>query len=270
MPKSSEIKKANIELFRKTAQCFEEKNTELFNVYEQRSLMRRLRKANRTCKKHQIYCDLGCGTGNFIEKQIPEFQEVIGLDITRGMISVCKAKGLGDKACFLVADAENLPFQDNVFDMVTMHAALHHVPSPLSCLREIYRVLPNDGIMYIDHEQNTEQMTSRRWKLQGIVYLIVEIYARKHRNDQSQSDPLVPPECRIADVQLKGFIPKYVREWLQSIGFCKAKTTYQNVFSPHFFDLPPSFKILSLMNDVLGSFPLIRRYCSHICIWARK
>jgi ubiquinone/menaquinone biosynthesis C-methylase UbiE len=270
MPKNLEVKKTNIELFDKTAHRFDEENTELFNIFEQRSLDKRLRKANETCKKHQVCCDLACGTGNLIERQIHEFNDVIGLDISRQMIAICKAKGLGNKACFVVGDAENLPFRDNVFDIVTMHAALHHVPSPSNCFKEIYRVLPKGGIMYVDHEYNSAKVRFRRWKVQGALGLVVETYARKHRNDQPQGDPLVPPEYAIADVQLEGFIPSEVREMLQSRGFYKVKTRYHNVLSPHFFRLPASFKVLSLVNDVLDSFPLVRRYSSTICIWAKK
>lgn len=207
-PKNLEVKRTNIELFHKTAHRFDEENTELFNIFEQRSLDKRLRKANQTCKRRGVCCDLACGTGNLIRRQIREFKDVIGLDISREMIAVCKAKGLGDRACFLVGDAENLPFRDNIFDMVTMHAALHHVPAPSNCLKEIYRVLPGDGIVYIDHEPNSKQVRSRPWKVQGILYLVAEIYARKHKNDQSHRDPLVPAEYRMADVHEEGFTPE--------------------------------------------------------------
>lgn len=270
MPKNSKVKRTNIELFKRTAQVFDEKNTELFNTFEQRSLDKRLRKANQTCKKHRICCDLACGTGNLIKRQIGEFKDVIGLDISRRMIEICKAKGLGKKACFVVGDAENLPFRDNSFNMVTIHASLHHVPSLSSCFKEIYRVLPSGGIMYIDHEPNSAKVRFRRWKVQGILGLIVNVYARKHKNEQPQGDPLVPPEYRTADIQEEGFIPQAVRERLKTTGFDEIRTRYHNVFSPHFFKLPTPFKALSLMNDVLDSFPLVRRYSSTICIWARK
>jgi len=51
----------------------------------------------------------------------------VGLDINRGI-------------CDVVADAENLPFQADVFEKVYLHAILEHLDNPVKCLRESARV----------------------------------------------------------------------------------------------------------------------------------
>lgn len=48
----------------------------------------------------------------------------------------------------LICDAHSLPFKDNSFDGVIVQAVLEHVVDPLQCVREIYRVLKDDGIVY--------------------------------------------------------------------------------------------------------------------------
>lgn len=268
MPKNWEVKKANVELHNKTAKYFEERNVELFNMFEQRNLDERLRKANQTCKKHEVCCDLACGTGSLIERQILEFEGVIGLDISRGMIAVCKAKGLGNKARFLVGDAENLPFPDNVFDIVTMHAALHHIPSPSNCFKEIYRVLSEEGIMYIDHEPNSKRLRNILGKVQRILSSVG--YRRDSTRARAYSS-LFPPEYGMADVHVpEGFIPRDVRKQLEMIGFYEVKTRYHNTFSSYFFRLPTPFNALSFVDNVLDNLPLIRQLSTHICIWAKK
>lgn len=168
MPEAIEVKKANVELHKRAAQFFEEKNIELFNVFEQYNLDERIKRVDQTCKRHKFRCDIVCGTGNVIKKQITRFENVIGLDISRKMIEVCKAREVSRNAHFIIGDAENLPFRDNTFDIVTMHAALHHVPSTLKCLKETNRILPKERIMYIDHEPNSKQIRNLLKKIKKI------------------------------------------------------------------------------------------------------
>lgn len=46
---------------------------------------------------------------------------------------------------FAVADAENLPFPDNHFDLVYSHGVLHHTPNTQRAIDEAYRVLRPAG-----------------------------------------------------------------------------------------------------------------------------
>lgn len=272
MPTKSEVKKANVALHDKTACYFEEKNVELFNVMEKRNLDERIREADQTCKRHMICCDLGCGPGFLIERQFPRFENVVGLDISKEMIRVCIAKGLGKRACFILADVENLPFQNNVFDIVTMRAALHHIPSVSECFKEIYRVLAKEGIMYIDHEPNSKQVVSSIEKLKIFSKLVDDLRMRKYGTRQSaRARSLFPPEYRIADVhESEGFSSREIRKELASIGFSMAKTKGHHTSFMYLYRLPYPLNSLSFMDRLLDSLPLVKYISSHICIWARK
>jgi len=271
MPRDVEVKRANIEVHNKTARVFEEKNIELFNIFEQRSLDKRLRKANEACKKHEFSCDLACGPGNLVSRQTHVFEHVVGLDISREMIKVCKSKGLGNKAHFLVADAENLPFRDGIFDIVTMHAALHHLPSPSSCFKEIRRILAAEGIMYIDHEPNSRRIRRPFEKIEKGLYLVGKMLVRKHNNQQSCDVPLFPPECWMADIQdAEGFAPECIRMQLESIGFRGVDIKYRNGSSCYFSRLPATLSALSLVDDLLDDVPFFKHLSSQICFRARK
>lgn len=48
----------------------------------------------------------------------------------------------------LICDAHSLPFADNSLDGVIVQAVLEHVVDPAQCVKEIYRVLNDDGIVY--------------------------------------------------------------------------------------------------------------------------
>lgn len=48
----------------------------------------------------------------------------------------------------LVCDCNNIPFETASFDAVIIQAVLEHVVNPDGCVREIYRVLKPDGLVY--------------------------------------------------------------------------------------------------------------------------
>ena len=93
--------------------------------------------------KKDVVLDVGTGTGVVADALLPFVNQVIGLDFSLDMLS----KGnWGGKKNFVIADAREMPFNDNVFDLVTARSVLHHVlPSPLPALKESLRVLKKGG-----------------------------------------------------------------------------------------------------------------------------
>lgn len=98
--------------------------------------------------------DIATGTGDmaFLYAQTSA-QEIIGLDISTGMLDVAKEKAtkldLEANVEFMVGDAENLPFDDNSFDVVTVSYGIRNFEDLEKGLKEIHRVLNADGIMVI-------------------------------------------------------------------------------------------------------------------------
>jgi len=50
---------------------------------------------------------------------------------------------------FIVASADNLPFSNNSFDLILFYETIEHVQNPSECLKEIKRVLKNDGTLIL-------------------------------------------------------------------------------------------------------------------------
>jgi ubiquinone/menaquinone biosynthesis C-methylase UbiE len=87
--------------------------------------------------------EVGCGPGELWLQnidRIPAGWELTLADLSPGMIEEAR-NVLGDRAAYVVADAQELPFQDESFDGAIANHMLYHVPDRPRALREIARVL---------------------------------------------------------------------------------------------------------------------------------
>lgn len=100
--------------------------------------------------KSKVVLDDGCGTGYgsfFVLKAQPN--EVIGIDISVDAIAYAKKKYRQPRLTFLVGDGTNLPFADETFHVVISSQVVEHIVGYETYIREIVRILKNDGILLI-------------------------------------------------------------------------------------------------------------------------
>jgi ubiquinone/menaquinone biosynthesis C-methylase UbiE len=86
--------------------------------------------------------DVGTGTG-FIALLLAELgHEVVGVDLSKGMLEVARDKASRAKieVEFKLGDAENLPFGDESFDAVICRHLLWTLPNPQKAVKEWNRV----------------------------------------------------------------------------------------------------------------------------------
>jgi len=50
----------------------------------------------------------------------------------------------------IIFDAHSIPFADHYFDCVIIQAVLEHVVDPYTCVKEVHRVLKDDGLVYAE------------------------------------------------------------------------------------------------------------------------
>lgn len=98
--------------------------------------------------------DIACGTGDFaIEDLKSGATEVIGLDISKGMVDVgigkVNKKGLADKVSLRVGDSENIPFEENSFDGITVGFGVRNFENLEKGLSEMHRVLNPEGQLIV-------------------------------------------------------------------------------------------------------------------------
>jgi ubiquinone/menaquinone biosynthesis C-methylase UbiE len=85
--------------------------------------------------------DLGCGTGLILDHLVGRAELTVGVDISRGLLEEARKKARPYLHVLLVlADADNLPFVDHVFNAVLAITLLQNMPNPRATLDEIKRV----------------------------------------------------------------------------------------------------------------------------------
>ena len=103
--------------------------------------------------------DIATGTGDLaimMSQLNPD--KIIGLDISAGMLDVGKRKianvNLSDKIDMVVGDSENMPFDDNTFDAITVSFGVRNFANLDKGLTEIKRVLKPGGTFVILETSN--------------------------------------------------------------------------------------------------------------------
>jgi SAM-dependent methyltransferase len=91
----------------------------------------------------QKVLDIGCGPGVFTARYAQAGAEVIGVDFSEQMIQVAKDQFPGTG--FRVADAEQLPFESDTFDLVVGVHVVHHLARPRVVFESVCRVTKPGG-----------------------------------------------------------------------------------------------------------------------------
>jgi len=97
--------------------------------------------------------DIGTGTGRLLELLAPRATSAIGIDASREMLALARARlterGLGGHCAVRQGDLYRLPFPDAAFDAVTLQMVLHYLEDPAAALAEAARVLRPEGTLVI-------------------------------------------------------------------------------------------------------------------------
>lgn len=98
--------------------------------------------------------DVACGTADFtieIAQKVAKGSEVIGVDISEGMMAVGreKIKKAGVSAELIVADCEDLPYADNTFDRIAVGFGVRNFEHLELGLSQMCRVLTPGGKLVI-------------------------------------------------------------------------------------------------------------------------
>ena len=98
--------------------------------------------------------DIATGTGDLVLMMASlNPDRIVGLDISAGMLEVGKRKikkaKLSDKIEMIVGDSEEMPFNDNTFDAITVSFGVRNFAHLDKGIKEIARVLKPTGVLVI-------------------------------------------------------------------------------------------------------------------------
>jgi ubiquinone/menaquinone biosynthesis C-methylase UbiE len=91
--------------------------------------------------------DAGCGTGKNLE-YLQKYGKVHGLDFSNDALQFCHKRGLTN---LYKGDLEDLPFEDDSFDLVTCFGVLYHqgIKDDQKAIKELARVCTPRGLILI-------------------------------------------------------------------------------------------------------------------------
>lgn len=101
----------------------------------------------RPAVSHKTVLEAATGTGLIAKSIVNDAAHVEATDISEEMIEAAKRTNRSAKLNFSVQDMFCLPYADGSFDAVIVANALHIVPEPERALKELRRVLRDDGIL---------------------------------------------------------------------------------------------------------------------------
>ncbi len=110
--------------------------------------------------------DVATGGGHTALKFAPHVAQVVATDLTPEMLDAAREfiAGQGvDNVEFKLADAEDLPFDAETFELVTCRLAPHHFPDAARFVRECARVLKPGGTLLVQDQVLPEDVDTARY-----------------------------------------------------------------------------------------------------------
>ena len=128
--------------------------------------------------------DAGTGTALIPLELVsrPVAVTITACDLADQMLIVARANvqaaGWADSIRLTLSDCKHLPDDDNTYDIVMSNSIVHHIPEPLSVLRELWRVLKPGGLLFVRDLLRPDDLAT--------LNLLVQTYAGEANSHQQQ------------------------------------------------------------------------------------
>jgi ubiquinone/menaquinone biosynthesis C-methylase UbiE len=134
-------------------------------------------------RSSDLALDVATGAGFTACALAPMVGLMIASDITRAMLDETRKLVSGrqlDNVVVQFADAEQLPFRDASFDLVTCRTAPHHFSRPDAFLSETRRVLRPDGRLIVSDTCSPEDEETEAW-MHNLEFIRDSTHVRNYR-----------------------------------------------------------------------------------------
>ncbi len=90
--------------------------------------------------------EVGSGMGHLVA-QLEDTFETVGIDLNHWAVK--ESKSVVNKSSLQTASAQELPFEDGIFNVVIIKHIVEHLPNPEKAINEIGRVTAKDGYLIL-------------------------------------------------------------------------------------------------------------------------
>jgi len=125
--------------------------------------------------------EVGCGTGKNLMLYRQVGCSVYGIDLSPSMLEVACAR-LGEGVDLQLGNASNMPYQDNLFDLVIAMFILHEMPSEIRppVMREMNRVTKQEGrVLIIDFHPGPIRFP-KGWIYKAVILFFERVAGGEH------------------------------------------------------------------------------------------
>lgn len=155
---------------------YEVEETHWWYVGRRRIIQYLVEKICTTLNPNPRILDVGCGTGANL-KMLAAHGRAEGVDISSQAVDFCRERGLDSVR---LGAAEQLPYENGSFDLVTALDVIEHLDDDVAGLREMRRVLRRDGrvllfvpaFMFLWGVQDDVSNHRRRYTLPGLLKVV--------------------------------------------------------------------------------------------------
>jgi len=116
--------------------------------------------------------DIGSGTGvllPFLAAELRDGKKIVALDFSAEMLCQAKAKNFQPVVGFAQADVLAIPLAGNSVDLAMCNSAFPHFSDKVKALKEIARVLRNNGRLVICHTMSRKMINQLHQSIGGAV-----------------------------------------------------------------------------------------------------
>lgn len=175
--------------------------------------------------------DVGCGFGRLADCYLDRFEQVVMLDGSMSLLQQAQ-EIVGEKAVYIAADANHLPFRPSSFDCLLLMRVFHHLSDSQAVLEEVQRVLCYKGAFVFNFCNKVSPRQILSWLL-----------------NRTHESPLTLDTIGIG-TRFISHHPKYVHQLLQKNGYFDMKYLGAGVFDK----IPDPFGILLPLAKLFAPF----------------
>lgn len=133
--------------------------------------------ANAVDLNNREILEIGCGRGGGLAYITRQFSPDLarGIDLNKQAIKFCNGHYTESELSFLQADAQNLPLDNNTYDVVLNVESSHRYPDMSAFLGEVFRILRPDGyFLFTDFRYDNEIPDLKKYLLSSGLTLVKE------------------------------------------------------------------------------------------------